>query len=174
MKLPPVDTYRAPFIQPFGHMVMQAALADDALVRLCAEIPATFAEEEVDYGASAHELRNWNEKSQAFIQSRIAKIDDLELRAQATEVVERFGSLRNQRHRAVHDAVDVGVYGGNTSYYALPLAVSYLRDGRTTRQELAEVTPESIADLACQLYELQCDIRLISDILKRRLPRHYL
>lgn len=120
LKLPPVDVYRAPFIEPFGHLIMQAALADEALIKLCAEIPSTHYEEPVDYGAVAHELRNWNNKAKEFVGSQILMISDPYLRDRATEAVGRFDVLRDLRHRAVHDAVAIGVYGGNMSYYVQP------------------------------------------------------
>src|SRR5438132_135150 len=39
MKLPPVDVFRAPFIEPLGHLVMQAAYAEDALIELLPSAP---------------------------------------------------------------------------------------------------------------------------------------
>lgn len=171
LRLPPVDVYRAPFIQPIGHLAMQAALAEDALIGMCAEIPASFAEEQMNYGAAAHELRNWGGPAESFIASRLALLAD-ELRAQAEDAVSRYAKLRLQRHRAVHDAVTVGIFGSAEYYYVEPLAVAYIREGKSTVQSVTKVTPEAIAELACELYEVQQDLQLVTNIVRDRKPSY--
>lgn len=162
LRLPPVDEFRAPFVQPIGHLAMQAAHAEDELVTMCACIPRNFAPEQMSRDAAAHKLRNWP-AAEDFIAERIALIAESHIKAKAQDAVTRYLALRDKRHRAIHDAVSLGIFGQGEEYEVVPLGVEYRRNDRhSTTMLLNRVTPEHIADLACQLYEVQKDLNAVT------------
>ncbi|WP_157928859.1 hypothetical protein [Pararhizobium haloflavum] len=169
MHLPPVDEYRAPFIEPLGHLAMQAAYADNNLINLCAVIPFEGSPNNLAIEVSAAELRNWNRESRQFVRDRIALISQPDLRQSANALVDRFSNLRMQRHRAIHDAIDVGLFGNERAgYYAKPLAIEYAQPRKEPpQQRFNAVTPDKIAALACEFYELQKDLDMIAFQLDR-------
>lgn len=167
MRLPPVDVYRAPFIEPIGHLAMQAAHAEDALITLCASIPSEDSPDQISPGDAAHRLRHWNDEVRVFIEKRLSLIGDPDLRKQAEDAIERYASLRISRHRAIHDAVEVGIYETGEAVVVHPLSVEYRREKISTSKRLNPITPEMIADLACQMYDVQQDLKAVTYSLRR-------
>lgn len=161
MRFPPVDVYRAPFIEPIGHLAMQSAHAEDALITLCANIPFEGSPDQMSEGDAAHRLRHWNEDACAFIRNRLSLICDTDLRKRAEDVVERYASLRMKRHRAIHDAVEVGIHETGDAVVVHALSKEYRREKITTSMRLNSITPEMIADLACQIYDVQQDLKAV-------------
>lgn len=166
MILPPVDQYRAPFVEPIGHLAMQAAYADDNLISLCARIPFDGSEHQLPPQEVAHKLRNWSPEAKEFIRQRLDQIIDQDLRDRAIDAVDRLSALRDKRHRAVHDAIAIGIFGTDGEYEAKPLSVEYRREAGSTSVVLTQITPERIATLACEMYEVQKDLEFISQQLQ--------
>lgn len=161
MKLPPVDQYRAPFVEPIGHLAMQTAYAEDELIELCANIPShKMANEEV-----AHQLRNWNAETLGFIDQRLSLISDNGLQDQARDAIKRYDELRVARHRAVHDAISIGLMVHDDGYDVKAMGVEYRRGKGSTSIHYNYVTPDVIADLACQMYDVQKDFNMITSTL---------
>lgn len=151
LRLPPVDKYRLPFIEPLGHLVLNAARADNALINLVAAVSNTSP------SAVAHTLRNWGPETRAWVLQAINRVDDADddLADQAKALVATFHELRERRHRAVHDAVEVGIFGGPEGGYEVrPLHEGYVRSGKTTAYRLEPVTPKALAALAYELHDL--------------------
>ncbi|MDX1127433.1 hypothetical protein GOL24_24555 [Sinorhizobium medicae] len=162
MRLPPVDVYRAPFIAPIGHLAMQSAHAEDALITLCASIPFEGSPDQVSQGDAAHRLRHWNDEARAFIANRVSSIGDPDLRKQAEDAIERYASLRVSRHRAIHDAVEVGIHEAGDAVVVHALSVEYRREKISTSVRVNSITPEMIADLACEMYDVHQDLKAVT------------
>lgn len=154
-KLPPVDVYRAPFVEPIGHLSMQAAQADQAVVALVAAIPFDGSPDQLAPLDVDARLRNWTEQARLFALSRLSLIPDPDLRAQAEEAIKKFEWLRNARNRVIHDAVGIGLDFDGSAH---ALAVEY-RKGHGIM--LHKVTADQVAALACDLYELNQDLQFI-------------
>ncbi|WP_395814433.1 hypothetical protein [Devosia sp.] len=95
MRLPPVDIYRKDFIEPLGHLVMNAANAENSLIELCALVNGEGQDSvgrRAAYETSAAKLRNWGAPAQAFVLETLTRIADADLRAAAMEALERFPS----------------------------------------------------------------------------------
>ncbi len=153
MRLPPIDQFREPFIVPLGHLVMQAAYADEQLALLCS---ASSAEVEMSPESAAHNLRNWDDAAKKFARDRLTGIGQPEIRASALQALDEYGDLRMLRHRAIHDSISLGLYGDeNTGYEARPLAVEFRRCRNQTTLALRATTPDDVAAVACRLYEVQ-------------------
>ncbi|TKT78411.1 hypothetical protein [Aquamicrobium sp. LC103] len=169
MRLPYVDQYRAPFVEPIGHLAMQAAYADNNLFALIAECSKADLAFTVTIDTAAHELRVWNEDAKSFASQRIALIVDPGLRNEALDALSRYGSLKTKRHRAIHDAVDVAIFGNDEVGYApKPIQIEYRKVSKTTTESWEnKITPEMIASLACEMHELQKDIDHITYVLGR-------
>jgi hypothetical protein len=162
LRLPPVDEYRAPFVQPIGHLAMQAAHAEDELVTMCACIPKNRAPGQMTRDAAAHRLRNWPDAIQ-FIHERVSLIAEPGVRANAEDAVARYIALRDRRHRAIHDAVSIGIFGKGDDYQVVPLGIEYRRNDRQSTTMLQyRITPELLADLACQMYDVQKDLNAVT------------
>lgn len=166
MHLPPVDQYRADFVVPIGHLAMQAAYADDNLISLCARIPFDGSEHQLPPQDVAHKLRNLSPQAKEFISQRLGLIVDKDVRDQATETVDRLFALRDKRHRAVHDAIAIGIFGDNGKYEAKPLSVEYRREAGSTSVILTQISPDQIAALACEMYEVQKDLEFLAQQLQ--------
>lgn len=159
MRIPPVDEYRLPFIVPLGHLAMQAARADNELIALCART----SQPELPTTEVAHNLRNWSSEAKAFTRARIDLIRDQSQRERAIDALQRYESLRKARHRAIHDAVELGIEGDGPLYTVVPIAIQYERQDRVrTAEKFNPVTPEMIADLAYEFYEVQQDLGSIA------------
>lgn len=168
MRLPIVDEHRLPFIEPIGHLAMQTAHAEDKLIQLCARVPYDGSPEQMAPGNVAKKLRNWHSKTEEFVEQRLSLILDEDLRNQALDAVRRFDHLRRARHRAVHDAVGVGIMEQDGGYVAQPLMVEYRNDESVY---LNVVTPEQIAHLACEMYEVHKDLEHIAYALQHSAPQ---
>ncbi len=155
LRLPPTDVYRAPFVEPIGHLAMQAAQADQTVAYLCAATPFDGSPLQMRPSDAEGELRNWTDKSRAFVSKRLQLIEDNDLREQASQAISRFERLRIARNRVIHDAVEVGIdFDGTTQ----SLAVEF-RKGEGVY--LHTVTAEQIAALAYEVYELNQDLKFI-------------
>jgi len=167
MQLPPVDVYRAPFVEPIGHLAMQAAYADKELFELVSESSQGSEDLKVSSDEAAHCLRIWDDKAKAFAAARVDLITDLHQRNAAHEALNRYGRLKEQRHRTIHDSVEVGIFGTDeTGYFTKPLHLEHRKVGRRTESWLHKITPEQIAALACEVYELQKDLGAITYALR--------
>ncbi len=164
MRLPIVDQFRQPFIEPLGHLVMFAAKVDNELVLMvCAARGET-----IGTSAVAHKLRNWTAEAKAYVLAAINEIGDDELRARAVALICTFESLRDRRHRAVHDSWEVGVFGSDEEGYQVrPLRVGFIRKDKATTEYIVEVTASEIAALACEYADLAQDIEEITYMLGR-------
>jgi hypothetical protein len=156
MELPPTDIFREPFVIPLGHLTMQAAYAEKHLISLCAGAPGEGKPAEMSEEEAAHALRNWDQSGKAFALERANLIAKPHLRDSAIEAIDRYDALRLARHRAIHDAISIGIFEeGEKNYAVRPLAVEYRRTGKATTTHIREITPEAVADLAMQLNDVQ-------------------
>lgn len=161
MRLPNVDQFREPFVLPIGHLAMQAAYAEAQLIGLCSTTSLPEAE---PIGAVTKKLRNWTESAKRYAVRRALLIRDEGIRHAAIEAIGRYDDLREQRHRAIHDAIDVGLEGEEDSGYAVvPLGV---QNAPSTRHEvggprLYQLTAEKLAELACELEDVQKTFAMI-------------
>ena len=57
MRLPPVDVFREPLVEPLGHLVLQASYLDHALYSFVAMMLPFGPETSIEQ--VAHRLRNW-------------------------------------------------------------------------------------------------------------------
>ena len=143
---------------------MQAAYADGHLFAMISECSRLDGTAGMSIDEAAHELRNWDDKAEATVERYIERIANEGLRTDAEDAVARYGKLKQRRNRVIHDALEVGIFGTEqTGYVTKPLSVEYRRDrhAKITKTWLHEVTPEEIAKLACQLFEVQQDLDAI-------------
>ncbi|MFP5076592.1 hypothetical protein ACLE20_04735 [Rhizobium sp. YIM 134829] len=159
-RLPPVDIYRAPFIEPMGHLAMQAAYAEQAIIELCAlAMEMAPASQQERHLAEARrmkvtaELRNWSEK---FALACLSHLPDEEMREASEGLARQYTQLSKQRHRAIHDAIHVGIDDDNR-VLALRLQYEKLTPGSSVAR-LHETSAEDVATVAFALYDLQQDI----------------
>jgi hypothetical protein len=156
LRLPPLDVFREPLVEPLGHLVLQAAYLDNALYLLIASM--------LPFGQSttveqvAHRLRNWDG---TFVSEAVVKaISDGQLVGDLLAYFARVAEAREMRHRMVHDAMEVGLDdapGGG--YEAVILQEGYQRSSKQqTVRKLTRVAPEDIAALAYALYDLRIEI----------------
>lgn len=164
MIFPPVDQYRMPFVEPIGHLTMQAAYAESELITLCATIPYDGSPHQMSPSDAARHLRNWNEATRMFVENRLLLVTDKHWQDQARDAFERYCALRVLRHRTVHDAIEVGIFGGHGDQPATvhALGVQYKYDKSATAVLLNRVTPEVVAQLACEMFEVQQDLNTIT------------
>lgn len=165
MRLPIVDQFRQPFIEPLGYLVMFAAKADGELVRMiCAS-----RGEAVGANVVAHELRNWTAEAKGYVLAALSEIADGDLRQNAVALIDTFESLRDRRHRAVHDTWEVGIFGSEEDGYEVrPLRVGFVRqDKATTVESIVEVAASEIAALACEYEDLARDFGTVTYTLSR-------
>jgi hypothetical protein len=172
LKLPPADIYRKPFIEPIGHLAMQAAQAEQAVVELCSSVPFDGSPSQLPPADVEKRLRNWTDKqTRNFVSDRLTLIATDELREQAKVVLDQFERIRSERHRVIHDAVEIGI-GLDGSAFAL--AVQYKSEADASGVYLREVTPEQIAELACEIYELNQDLRYLIYAVRNSAPAPHL
>jgi hypothetical protein len=154
MRVPPLDVFRQPLVEPLGHLVMQAAYLDNALYSFVALLIGP----ETDSAQVAHELRNWDAR---FVDDAIAAaISDKELATDLHNYVRRVGEARDERHRMIHDAMEVGLddapQGG---FQAIILREGYQRRTKhETVRTLTRVTPDEVAALAYRFYDLRIEV----------------
>ncbi|UXN70595.1 hypothetical protein N8A98_05215 [Devosia neptuniae] len=137
---------------------MWAANAEDALIELCGAVTNASAQDSLTIEQVAANLRNWP-FARGFASELFAGIADPIRRARAIEVLDKYELLRERRHRSIHDAIDVGVFevvGGG--YLVQALQIGFVGTRQKTRQVLSEITPEVLANLASELYELYKDM----------------
>jgi hypothetical protein len=157
LELPPSDIYRSPFVEPIGHLAMQAARADQNVYTLCATVPFDGSPLQMHPGETEKRLRNWTDKkAQTFLKTRLELISEAATRNQALQAMNNFERLRLARHRVIHDAVEVGIDLEGKAY---ALAVEYRKETPDrSGVYLHRVTPDQIATLACEVYELNQDL----------------
>lgn len=155
LRLPPVDIYRAPFVEPIGHLAMQAARTEQLIISLLGAIPFDGFDQQMSHGAVEPKTRDLQSDS-AFILERLSLIDNADLRKQVGEAIDQFKRLKEFRNRVIHDAVEVGI---SMEGKAFALAVAYQREKRNPSVvHLHPVEAHQIAELACEFYELNQDI----------------
>jgi hypothetical protein len=162
IRLPPVDVYRTPYVVPLGHLVLNAAQAENHLIELAAVVNGGL-EETADrsraYEAAASKLRNWDERSREYFAEALNKIADPDARRDAEDALRRFHECRGRRHRAIHDAVDVGLdVADNGRANAIGLRTRYLPNGT---REVVPFTPDEVAGLAYEFYDIAKDFESI-------------
>jgi hypothetical protein len=165
MRPPSVDEFRQPFVEPLGHLVLNAAQADMALLELCAIVNKTGADEASEqsaYGEATRKLRNHDKKAEAYLTATIAKIDGDFWKEAAADAIARFVEARKDRHRAIHDVVDVGAFGnGEDGYYALPLRRKYEPTGEL---KVSKITPTDIMQLAHRYHIIWMDLDVLISV----------
>ncbi len=155
MRLPPVDKYRAPFVEPIGHLAMQAARSEQLIIELLGAIPYDGSDLQISPGEIEPKTRDL-QSNEPFISQRLSLIDNAELREQVRDAIDQFKRLKEFRNRIIHDAVEVGI---SMDGEAFALAVAYRREKRNPSVvHLHPVEAHQIADLACDIYELNQDI----------------
>lgn len=166
--LPPVDKYRRPLVEPLGYMVLHAAWFENRLYSFIALLlpfgPDTTLEQ------VAHKLRNWD--SAFLVQTvRDAIVDD-QLVDDLVEFFDRVDGVRDDRHRLVHDAMEVGImpigeFGGDGGWRAVLLREEYSRLGKSrTERKLTSITPDRVAAVASAFYDLGIEIETFRGRLK--------
>jgi len=154
LRLPPVDDFRRPLMEPLGCLILHAAWFDHALIDFMALLrgPDTSSTE------VAHKLRNWDS---SFLTETIdaANVDN-QLAVDLHAFIGRVEVLRKRRHRVVHDAIEVGADGNSADgYVAMLLREGFERHGKErSAHRLTKVTPEEIAAIACTYYDFQLEI----------------
>jgi hypothetical protein len=167
LKLPPADIYRAPFVEPIGHLAMQAALADQAVVNLLAAAPFSGSPLQAQIIEVDESVRNWDAKAKQYAEKRLSLIGDADLRQQATDIIARYERVKRGRNRIIHDAVEVGIDFDGEAY---SLAVEYRKKSGVWTHK---VTAEQIAAFACWVYEFNQDIRLIIEMVRDSVPADF-
>lgn len=85
-------------------------------------------------------------------------------REQALQVICRYDKLHQSRNRAIHDALEVGIDGDEQSGYAVvSLGAHNVADqkDRPGGIHYYPQSPERIAELACQLEDVQKTLEFI-------------
>lgn len=158
LRLPPVDAYREPFVEPMGHLAMQAAKAEQLIFDLLGAVPFDGSPLQLHPGEVEQKVRQWD-KSGTFINSRLGLIENEIDRESAREAVNQFIRLKDFRNRVIHDAVEVGIDFDGKAY---ALAIEYRRDGKNPSTVYCHpIAPHHVADLACEFYELTKDLDAI-------------
>lgn len=153
MRLPPLDEYRQPLVEPLGHLVLQAAYLDNALYSFVAMLWGP----QVGIEDVANRLRNWDP---GYITAAVDDaIEDQRLAGDLKDYVSRIGRARDQRHRMIHDAMEVGVDDSSGRYRIIILREGYVRHSKgMTEHRFVRVEPEEVAALAMEFYELRIEI----------------
>jgi hypothetical protein len=134
-----------------------AALADNLLTDILA-ISNAGSEElatATHFTKASGLVRHWGARERKKATQMIKDLPET-LRSAVTECLERFGALKERRNRAIHDAVDLGWDGENNRLLAL--AIGYPKVAGETAFRIERVTPDVIADLACEYDELRADL----------------
>lgn len=165
MRAPSVDEFRQPFVEPLGHLVLNAAQADMALLELCAivnRMGTDEASEQAAYAEAARKLRNHDKKTEVYLTATIEKIEGGHWKQAAADAIARFVEARKERHRAIHDVVDVGAFGNGTDgYYALPLRRKYKPTGEL---QVSKITPTDIMQLAHRYHIIWMDLDVLVSV----------
>lgn len=152
LPLPPVDEFRQPFIEPLGHVTLQAAYLEQNLVRLSALLETP----------PKHRFQNPipTEGSVKLNDARFEKRLLAAVKAHhplgngaAKKVREAF-ELRKRRNRFIHDAAEV-LYELQADG-RLTVAVHARRpnaDPAKGEAYLTKVEPHQVASLALDIYE---------------------
>lgn len=170
--LPDVDKYRRPFIEPLGYLTLFAAQSENLLIGIIALLDAQPDRLDSDLAselAAASELV-WPWKSADTVNNKIeSRVVEPVLASQLTTVVADFSSLRERRHRAIHDAVEVGFSDVDG---AITLSVGYPRTNRQAKRTIKAVSPEDISKLAREFNELRADLSSLEWRLREYLSGH--
>lgn len=160
LRLPPVDVYRQPLIEPLGYMVLHASWFENRMYSFISLLqpfgPDTTLEQ------VAHKLRSWDRPWLELV-VRDAIIDE-QLFEDVVEFLGRVDRVRSDRHRLVHDAMEVGILpigqlGDGGGYRAVLLREEYSRvDKSNSIRQIIPVTPEDVAAVASAFYDLGLEI----------------
>lgn len=167
LRLPPVDDYRKPLIEPLGVMVLHASWFENRLFNFIGLLlpfgPDTTLEQ------VAHKLRFWD---RAWLERNVREaIADQQLVEDVIEFLDRVETVRDRRHRLVHDAMEVGIMpigelGDGGGYRAVLMREEYARVGPVTERRFTPITPEQVAAVAMAFFEIGMEIDTILGRLK--------
>ncbi len=160
LRLPPVDVYRQPLIEPLGYMVLHASWFENRMFSFIGLLlpfgPDTTLEQ------VAHKLRNWD---LPWLEKVVrGAIVDEQLLEDVVEFLGRVERVRGNRHRLVHDAMEVGILpigqlGDGGGYRAVLLREEYAKvDKSRSIRQMTPVTPEDVAQVAYAFYDLGLEI----------------
>lgn len=158
LRLPPLDEFRLPLVVPLGHLVLQAAYLENEVYAFIAAMRPEGTETSAEQ--VAHKLRQWDEK---YIHAAIGRaIPDVALGQDLREYMERVKLARDERHRMIHDSMELGLDERSGSLRAIVLREGFVRSSGRTERRLKQVAPEEIAALAVRFYELRIEIDTFS------------
>ncbi|MEQ1901599.1 MAG: hypothetical protein ABL866_12800 [Devosia sp.] len=155
VRLPPLDTFRVPLVVPLGHLVLQAAYFDNAFIEFIAMLLPLGEDTTPEQVAAV--MRNWEIK---FLHKAINDaVSRPDISTDLHAFVERIAKLRLDRHRMIHDAMEVSIGekpGGG--HEIMLLREGYERKDKLTNLRLSAVTPHDIGTLACAFYDARLEI----------------
>lgn len=162
--LPPVDKYRAPFIEPLGHVVLWAARAEAAWVDLLATIMDGVETAPLDkLRAEASRLVSpW--KHDEVLQILVSLAEGA---VQAKKLARTHDRLRLKRNRVVHDVAAVLIAPDDEDPTKGRVAVGFVqqprvRHGSAPSQVVLQTDLQEVADLAHALHELALDVEQLA------------
>lgn len=163
MRLPNVDQYRQPFVEPLGYLTLLAARVD-LLMTDCIAIIFAGSDPHASgslFEKAADRIRHW---VAADSRKGLSNIGLLDAHAQDLihDCLERYGKLKESRNRYVHDAVEVG---WDSHEGVSLLKIGFPKVQKKTSYSVESVTPDDIAALACEFGELRADLDLVRSML---------
>lgn len=159
LRLPPVDDIRSPFVVPIGHLSMQASRFELSLLHFLAELPADGSPLQTNTKEVATQIRYWDKKAEKYVDDRINLITDPDIRDKAKLAMQTFSRLREDRNRVIHDAIEPIIYENEGGYGLRAAALEHRRENRgSTSFRIRDVTPEEIANLAYEFYDLRQEL----------------
>ncbi len=107
-------------------------------------------------------LRNWSDAAREYLASAAEAASDEKHRQEARRIFSTLSELRELRHRAIHDAVVVGIFGdAQQGYTASPLRAGYVKSSGKTARRLETMSADGVAELAMRYYDLNGDAQVL-------------
>lgn len=156
MRLPTVDEYRQPFIEPLGYLTLFVARVD-LLMTDCIALALAGGDPEApasSYESAAARVRRWPNANPLKGLESIARLPP-QIQLPFGDCLARFSDLRDRRNRFVHDAVEIG-WDEDTG--ASTLKIGFPKVSGHPLYVAEPVTPDDIAALACEFGELRADL----------------
>ncbi len=166
VRLPPVDCFRKPFIEPLGVLAYWAAQLEHGVIEFCASthmLDAGATAPDLDASAvarAAKKLENWNRK---YLDERLSARPSAWQR-EAIAVIDRVEAVRENRNRLLHDMIDLGVEEASAGgYVVVPLKAGFPRKAQHPGLQLEPISPSMIASVAMEAYEACKDLEMVTN-----------
>ncbi len=166
LRLPPVDFFRKPFIEPLGVLAFWAAHLEHAVIEFAASThmledgPTAADLDPSTVARAAKNLENWN---RGYLDGRLGALPD-EWRGEVRAIIDRIEAVREDRNRLLHDMIDLGVEEASAGgYVVVPLKAGFPRKAPLRGLQLEPISPAIVAAVAMEAYEACKDLEMVTN-----------